>query len=232
MKSTKDNACVLVLMCKRPRPGVSKQRIAATAGIDAAHRLSLLLVDCALEDLNAWQGPRVIAVAEADDLPWAESLPVDAKIMHQAPGNLGERIMSIDTTIDDDEAPRLYIGIDAPSLTPDYLASAGTSLRSHDVVLGAAEDGGVVVMGCNGPWPNLHNLPWSTPLLGSALTALCLDEKRTVATLATHVDLDHEAQFKQIRDQLEPDKRQSREALLSWLNEYITQTQLDSSRAG
>jgi rSAM/selenodomain-associated transferase 1 len=43
----------------------------------------------------------------------------------------------------------VIIGSDSPTMTPEYLLGAFQVLRDHDMVVGPAEDGGYVLIGCS-----------------------------------------------------------------------------------
>lgn len=215
-----DNDCALVLMCKRPRPGSSKQRVAATAGVDAALTLSNLLIDCAIADLEDWHGHRVIAVADEDDMDWARSLLPDAEVLAQGDGNLGERLQQVAMTLSTKRPRMLFMGIDAPTLAPPDFHAAANQLNASDVVLMPADDGGVVLMGCRQAWPPLAGLPWSSAALGETLAAHCEQRGLSVAWLdAIHDDIDHASQFAALGAALAEDARPSRVALTRWLKQ-------------
>ena len=62
-----------------------------------------------------------------------------------------------------EDGVRVLVGGDSPLVSIEYLNSAFTALRSHDVVLGPTEDGGYVLIGMNKPEPRVfNNIHWST----------------------------------------------------------------------
>src|SRR5690606_16475918 len=83
----------------------------------------------------------------------------------------------------------VFIGTDCVELDGDYLRQAAGALDAHDVVLGPARDGGVVLMGARTPWPGLGDLPWSTPALGAALHERCRSAGLSMALLAERGDV-------------------------------------------
>ena len=168
------DACV-VLMLKRPQ--YSKRRIAEQLGPLADH-LAELLLECALQDLKEWPGAICLAPAAAHDLAWAEQLITISRgrryLLAQRDGNLGDRIMQIDGLLRaQGERKVIMLGTDCPALDAAYLAEAADALEHHDVVLGPAQDGGVVLMGSGRAWPPLAELPWSSAELAEALRAQC-----------------------------------------------------------
>ena len=212
MTATPEHAtdCTLVLFTKRPRPGVGKQRVADATNARFALTLAERLLDCALEDLAAWPGPRALCVADPDDLAWA-------RILAQGDGNLGERLEQATRQLAPAASPLLFIGSDAPTLTVPYLLRVANALRDHDVALGDATDGGVVAMGCRRGWPALATLPWSTERLAAALADACASEGFTLARLPAHTDVDRVDALDAIAGALAEDRRPARRALYGWL---------------
>ncbi|MAF84718.1 MAG: glycosyltransferase [Gammaproteobacteria bacterium] len=209
----------LVIFCRRPAPGSGKQRIAATIGPELTFELATHLLHTTLEDATSWPGPVVIAPAEQADQRWAEILLAgNHRVCPQPEGNLGERLNVVDRTIRSASTEHLiYIGSDAPLLNDSYYEQARTALQTHDVVLGAAEDGGVVLMGARCAWPELGSLPWSTNDLGKQLELLCIQHGLTLQYLPTSYDIDFAHDLPRLQADLHSDTRSARRALHDWL---------------
>jgi rSAM/selenodomain-associated transferase 1 len=209
----------LVIFCRRPSPGRGKQRIAATIGPGLTFELATHLLHATLEDAASWPGPVVIAPAAQADQGWAEALMTgNHSVCPQPGGNLGERLNAVDCTIRSTGSEQLiYIGSDAPILDEAYFEQARAALQTHDVVLGAAEDGGVVLMGARCAWPDLAPLPWSGNDLGKQLELLCLQNGLTVKYLPTRYDIDFASDLPRLHADLRTDTRPARLALHDWL---------------
>ncbi|MDM8349481.1 DUF2064 domain-containing protein [Pseudomonas sp. sp1636] len=182
----------LVLLCKRPALGHSKQRLAQQIGLQPALDIAQLLLACALEDLHQWPAPKVIAPDHSRHLPWAQALCPQALGMAQHDGNLGQRLNDLDSRLHALDLQRLiYIGSDCPVLQPSDYQRVTCLLEANDTVLLAAKDGGVVLMASNRSWPDLSALPWSTEHLGSALFDCCQRAGHSVAWAGELFDIDH-----------------------------------------
>lgn len=207
----------LVLICKRPLPGIGKQRLAASLGIKVAHEIAQALLDCALEDMRAWEGPLVISPASSHDLRWASNLlPSHSRVsVHpQTAGNLGQRLNALDRTLRTNRPIRLiYIGSDAPLLTDSDYKNCREALQQYETVLIPALDGGVTLMASNSPWPELSHLPWSTDQLGETLTNLCLEAGQTVIRLNPNLDVDEMQDIERLVTPLKADPRPARRRL-------------------
>ncbi len=206
----------LTLMFKAPDR--SKQRLAAEIGA-RAQTLAQHLFDCAVADLEAWPGPTCLAPAAAADLTFVEQLGYRADTCTaQGSGNLGERIARVNAALQAvGYTQQLFIGIDCPALDPDYLARADAALDKADVVLGPADDGGVVLMGVRGLWPALADLPWSTAALQTALIDACEHAGLRVTLLEAHGDVDRASDLQALPERLRADPRPSRRRLCAWI---------------
>ena len=207
-------------MLKRPQQ--SKRRIAATLG-PLADEVAALLLNCALEDLALWPGAICLAPASSADLAWAETLLTSSAgcryVVAQSEGNLGQRIMQVDQLLRSQGEEKInMLGTDCPTLTADYLSKANAELEKRSVVLGAARDGGVVLMGASRQWPDLADLPWSTSKLRQALTRLCENTLHPVTCLDERSDIDTQADLMNLRTSLSSDERPARQALTGWLD--------------
>jgi len=207
--------CCVVLMMKAVAQ--SKRRLATEIGAERATQAAQYLVDCAREDLESWRGPVCLAPADAAHLT-ALGSPSVAAVIVQRGDNLGERINHVNAELVARGVERqLFIGIDCPALDVAYLERAAAALSECDVVFGPAVDGGVVLMGVRGRWPDLSALPWSTGALGRALAAVCVSAGARSAMLEPLRDVDTLADLLALGAPLAGDSRPARRALGRWL---------------
>ncbi len=206
-------------------PQRSKRRLAAKLGDAAAAEAARRLAACALEDLAAWPGPAWLAPTSLDDL---DEIGGNAGhgVLLQGEGNLGARIARVAKTLHRRGfGEQIFIGIDCPALDGGYLLRAADALRDYDVVLGPADDGGVVLMGTRRAWPALEALPWSTDQLRTTLAEACRQTGQRVATLEPRADIDTVADLGRLRSTLARDRRPARRALCEWLARLETDPQ-------
>ena len=208
--SASDEPC-LVLLCKRPALGHSKQRLAAQIGLQPALRVAELLLDCALEDLQQWPAVKVLAPDHAQHLVWAQALCPQALVLAQAEGNLGQRLNDLDQRLRAlGQRQLLFIGSDAPALQASDFARVAALLESTDSVLLNARDGGVVLMASKRAWPDLSQLPWSTGQLGKALADCCVDAGHSLQIAGESFDIDHQQDLLLLAKTLQTDQRPAR----------------------
>ncbi|MFC6673466.1 DUF2064 domain-containing protein [Marinobacterium aestuariivivens] len=108
-----------------------------------------------------------------------------------------------------------------PEQTPEMLLEAAALLRRQDVVLSPAEDGGVTLMASRCPWPDLADLPWSTPELGRALAERCTGAGLEVGTMTPCADVDEWADLERLRTTLATDLREPQQALHKLIRELL-----------
>ena len=204
----------LVLLCKRPALGHSKQRLARQVGLPAAFAIARHLLACALEDLAEWPGHSVLAPDHGQHLAWAQGLAAADECLSQGAGNLGERINQLDRCLRQQGQQRLiYIGSDCPVLCLADYQRVANLLQTHDTVLMRARDGGVVLLASNLPWPELRALPWSSERLAEALYDCCHAAGQRIAWAGELFDIDHQQDLQPLHGCLGHEVRPARLAL-------------------
>lgn len=224
MKKITDHKVCLVVFCKRPALFHGKQRLAATIGPEAAFLFAQSLLNCALEDARNWAETVVLSPASPDDYDWAKGLfDGDYEVLVQPDGNLGTRLQTIDQQLRALGHERIiFMGTDAPMLKAAHFEEATNALNESDIILSAASDGGVTLMGARVPWPDMIDLPWSTDLLGRTLEELCRVKGFTVAKIAKSYDVDVEADLLKLKQDLENDSRLARKNLHGQIGQFFT----------
>jgi hypothetical protein len=224
----------LVIVCKRPALYQGKQRLAATVGAEAAFIFAEHFLACALEDARQWPGTVVLSPSVEEDLAWArELLPGLTRVLPQPEGNLGERLKAIDQrlrALGDQQI--LFIGTDAPALSSVHYQAAIKAFAAHQVVLSAASDGGVTMMGSRGGWPDLARLPWSTERLGEALHDSCVEQGLVTTYISPSYDIDVEEDLWRLFDELISDTRSARKALRRAITTFLDKDENLYARSG
>ena len=160
------------LMCKAPRPGYAKTRLAATLGdLRAAEYAAGFLADSARLAKGLGQATAFFAPADAA----AEIMPLLPPGMAMAPqveGDLGQRMLAAFATLFSQGGPALLMGTDSPDLPPALLEEALSAMASHDAAFIPAHDGGYCAVALRAPAPALfRGIPWSSAETLSATLA-------------------------------------------------------------
>lgn len=159
----------ILLFAKAPQLGRVKTRLAADVGPDEALRAYQHLLDVLFQQLQDVQGMHLTVVGTPTDSlellnPWMRK---DWKLEAQSDGNLGTRLLvGFQGAFQRGSQPVLAIGADCPGVAPSDLLEAMTQLKTQDLVLGPAVDGGYWLIGMNRLEPGLfQDMPWSQPNL-------------------------------------------------------------------
>ncbi|MEM1449059.1 MAG: TIGR04282 family arsenosugar biosynthesis glycosyltransferase [Planctomycetota bacterium] len=191
----------LVVLAKEPRPGVSKTRLAAEVGEEAAALLARALVEDTLDLARAAPADaRIVTYAPADAGPWFERARSWAAVVPQPEGGLGDRMRAAARAAFEDGAGRVVlIGTDAPHVPPTRIREAFDALDEVDVCLGPATDGGYYLIGLaadrSAPF---EDVPWSTDEVLQVTRQRCRAAGLSVAELAAETDLDDLAAVREV----------------------------------
>ena len=131
-----------------------------------------LALHCTLVDycLTTWQASAICPVELwlagdqslfEEKLPQWHKLPINA----QQGQDLGARLLhSLTSSFEKDNTQGvLLVGTDCPFIDSSYLTTACEAMLEHDVVIGAAEDGGYVLLGVKQAIPELFdNIDWGS----------------------------------------------------------------------
>ncbi|MBW3660457.1 MAG: TIGR04282 family arsenosugar biosynthesis glycosyltransferase [Gemmatimonadetes bacterium] len=113
------------------------------------------------------------------------------RYLPQGPGDLGQRLAYAFERLCDGPRPTLVVGSDCPGLGPDRLREAAEALKSSDIVVGPAIDGGYYLLGLTRPRPEVFaGVPWSTGRVFEATMARIGEAGLRARVLAVERDLD------------------------------------------
>jgi hypothetical protein len=175
----------LILFVRLPRLGVGKRRLAREIGDVAAVRFERLMLARSLRRLGrdrrwrlrlavtpdraARQWPHRVgrksvapSAGQRGDIGGSRSAvpPYGTRIIPQGQGDLGVRMRRALATAG--SGPRLLVGSDIPGMTAAHIAAAFRLLGRHDIVFGAARDGGFWLVGCRHRAPDFGAVRWSS----------------------------------------------------------------------
>ncbi len=158
----------VLLMTKWPEPGRVKTRMSPPLTPAQAARLSVCLLEDALEATEAIAeglGLSVTVCLDPEDaIPAARALmPPSFQIQAQRGHGLAERMAYAVEEAFKAGAPRVFLrGSDTPMLSAAHFKQSLQALGHADVVVSPCEDGGYGLLGLNRCWPGLFNLEMST----------------------------------------------------------------------
>ena len=131
----------VVLFTRYPEPGRAKTRLISALGEDGAAQLHRVLTErtiAAMQATGLALEVRTTGAPVARFVDWLGPLA----IVDQGEGSLGDRLARAATPY-----PTIFIGADAPDLTPELLHNAVDALARARVTIGPAADGGYWLLG-------------------------------------------------------------------------------------
>lgn len=152
----------LVLFARAPRLGRVKTRLQPEISAAESLELHRALVRDTVGLVREFsrRGSASATVALSEPLAAGEAIAAELEgleVTIQTGDGLGERLVHAYQDRMHRGARRVVvIGSDSPTLDPEYLDAAFDALRTHEVVIGPAEDGGYVLIGCS----RLHLRPF------------------------------------------------------------------------
>ncbi|MEL8055526.1 MAG: TIGR04282 family arsenosugar biosynthesis glycosyltransferase [Pseudomonadota bacterium] len=183
----------ILIYAKPPRMGLAKTRLARSLRSPAqAQRIARMSLARTMRAVQAEQWVPVLYTAP--DTALSDTLggiwPPHLKRRSQGEGDLTARLTK--GLAEAPPGPVLFIGADAPDLSPALLNRAIRNLQSHDAVFGPASDGGFWLFGLNKTAHTrspFHNVRWSTEhALGDVRANLPANSR--IAYLPTLIDID------------------------------------------
>jgi uncharacterized protein len=195
--------CLFIQFAKRPLAGQVKTRLIPAIGADGALQVHLALVAQTLEtlvrselgDIEVWLDEMPHPTDQYPE-PFFEFTQACERlgviIRVQVGPDLGARMVhALHNSLAEYEAVVL-VGSDCPVLTAEYLTRALAQLHSgKDIVFGAAEDGGYVLIGATRTHPGmLDNVAWGSSLSLIQSQAACLAAGMEISCLEPLWDVD------------------------------------------
>src|SRR6266571_4317151 len=154
----------LIVFVKAPRPGAVKTRLAKAIGVPAAGAAYRQLVETLLNHLQGLGGVEVCFSPDDAANEVQHWLQEGWSSSPQGGGDLGQRLQSAFQRAFHAGAKRVaIIGSDCPAVRVEDICEAWRGLRTHDVVLGPATDGGYWLIGLRQLQPDLfRGIHWSS----------------------------------------------------------------------
>jgi uncharacterized protein len=156
---------VLALFAKKPVTGLVKTRLTALASSEWATEVANAFLLDSVSRFSQVPARRFLAFAPADAADYFSSIASGKfDLLPQAEGDLGARLSSFfaDRFAAHAEAV-VVVGADSPTLPVAFIEQAFRALRSANVVLGPATDGGYYLVGLTHGMPELFSgVPWGT----------------------------------------------------------------------
>ena len=147
----------VVLFTRYPEPGKAKTRLIPALGKESAARLHRALTAQTVATVQAAGLALEVRTTGAPTVRFTDWLGPLA-FVDQGGGDLGERLARAGPPW-----PTIFIGADAPDLTPELLRNAADAMAHSSAVVGPAADGGYWLLGLREAIAGVfEGIDWST----------------------------------------------------------------------
>ena len=192
----------LIIFSRYPVPGKTKTRLIPALGAKGAAELQQQMTEHTLKTAIALARSRQVATeihfAGGNLLQMQEWLGQERTYIAQVGGDLGVKMRSaFNRAFESGSRRAVIIGIDCPDLNCEILMAAFDALKTHDLALGVAEDGGYYSIGLNRLFPQLfQSIDWGTERVLKQTQSIAQQLELDVAYLPTLPDVDRPADLK------------------------------------
>lgn len=160
-------AC-LIIFTRYPELGKAKTRLIPALGATGATELHRQMAEHTLAQVRDLRSRLPVAIeiqfTGSEQSQMSAWLGADLEYRQQGRGDLGDRLsQAVVSAFDRGYQSVVIIGTDCPDLDASILEMAFQQLQHHDLVLGAAADGGYYLMGLRRYYPELfQEIAWSS----------------------------------------------------------------------
>jgi len=186
----------LMVFTRYPEPGKTKTRLIPVLGKVGAANLHRLMARKAIARGISLQKIRPLSVeihyTGGNQQQMQDWLGTDIIYQNQIDGDLGARMTAaFQKSFNSGVDKAVIIGTDCPDLKPEIIAQAFDKLSQHDLVLGAAKDGGYYLIGLGRSIPELfRGINWGSSEVFAATRAIAQNLDLKIAYLPTLADID------------------------------------------
>ena len=195
----------LGIFAKFWQAGQVKTRLAERIGAEQACRLHRVFVQTVVRRMEHLGDVRLLAYWPPEHRSdFAELAGPSWQLEPQCGLDLGERMRNyFQAAFDRGASDVILIGSDSPTLPLATIADAFEQLRSHAVVLGAAEDGGYYLLGASRTVPPIFtDIAWSSSKVWEQTTRHLENSGVRWHKLPAWYDVDRFADLERLRDEL------------------------------
>lgn len=190
--------CGVLVFAKAPMPGQVKTRMQPHLSKHQSANLHRKLVEHCLNECKSvgWSSWELWTGSQHD---WWSLLrkKYPVAVYQQFGDGLGERMFNAFEESFDRKAAKnlILVGTDCPFIASDYLYRAASMLKSYDVVLGPAYDGGYVMIGLSQECRKKHhalfeNVDWSTDKVVAQTRQRLVEQELSCYEMETLSDID------------------------------------------
>ena len=179
------------LFCRFPEKGKVKSRLAAHCGESAALELYKKMLDIVIQNMQEGHSELKVFYTGCDERTakkWLGTIESE----QQSEGDLGERLQSaVERGFKKDSQPIVLIGADCPDIDKSLIDQVEHEIKSVDLVLGPATDGGYYLLALKEANAEIFtDIDWGTEKVLDQTLYACKREKLSVHLLEEKADYD------------------------------------------
>lgn len=149
----------IIIFSRTPYCGAVKTRLAKTIGAAAATKLYRLMLARAIAATQNYESYIAITPNSLPDNVLRNHRNFVLPVLAQGNGDLGKRLERLAKKF----APVIFIGSDSLTITQKDITRAVEKLKSNDLVIAPASDGGYGLIGLKSPYLHVFkNIRWSS----------------------------------------------------------------------
>lgn len=196
----------LFVFARFPEPGRAKTRLIPTLGSERAARLSRRLTEHAVAAARGACKAGTISLTVcstgSSHRNFSAWLGSDLRFLEQSSGDIGERMRRVFEKAFAQGAPgALLTGSDLQDISSDILKQAAAALKTYDVVLGPAADGGYYLIGMQRYNPELFKgINWGSARVAEQTRAAIKQCGLTCAEVSKLCDVDRPEDLEGLRN--------------------------------
>ncbi len=204
----------LAIFVKTPGASPLKTRLAASLGQEKAEHFYHLSLKSIISTLKKTTITPYWAIAEKQSLD--NPLWSDFNRLHTGEGDLGDRQSHIYHLLLKTHDGVILIGADAPQLSIETIEQAMEALKTHDYVIGPANDGGYYLLAGrrNIPAKVWSTTPWSDAKTKTTLVAQLSSKPYELAMLT---DVDAESDLNAMLSEMPQKLNKNQRKLKDWI---------------
>ncbi|NJR50806.1 MAG: glycosyltransferase [Leptolyngbyaceae cyanobacterium CSU_1_3] len=183
----------LLVFTRYPEPGTTKTRLIPALGAEGAADLHRRMAEQTVTEAKKLPEVAIeVQFAGGDPARMQRWLGDELRYQPQSLGDLGDRLSEAFRLAFDREANAVIaIGTDCPDVDANLLLTAFDQLKTYDLVIGSATDGGYYLIGCRCFVPDLFvDITWSTSVVFRQTIAIAEHLGLSIAFLPTLSDID------------------------------------------
>ena len=180
------------IYCRYPELGKVKTRLAADCGDAGALAVYKKLLHIVFQNLKESSYPFEVHYTGGEKLEveyWLQEMHCQAQIGD----DLGEKLRySVSKWFKSNDTSLVIIGSDQPDIDETILKETEEKLKSHEVIIGPAKDGGYYLIAMNKAYLSLfEGISWSTEKVLQQTLGKILEQGLSYYLLPEKVDIDH-----------------------------------------